>query len=280
MRAPATFPTWWRAVLAALTLQINPTNASILSLYVILLLLTPVAIWALLRRKAWLLAGMSVALYVAGQLLPSAFTLPRLPRVEGQINWATWQALFFSALVVGWYWNTVRVRLLQPRVWLWLLLVSLGVGALARVRLRVLPASDGPFLSFVDWFFEDGTLGPGSILLALAVVGGLYGVLTPLCDRVPRAAMELGRIGRRSLDCYVILSLFVLVVPIFWRPDPRSLDAVAYGLALLLLMWVWCRARDHQVRVTALPDACLETGDIATRTLKPAPGHISGGTAD
>jgi hypothetical protein len=251
------FGAWWQALLATLTLQVNPMNASILSLYVILLLLTPIATWALLRGKPWILAAMSVALYIAGQIAPAAFTLQRMPGHEGLINWATWQALYFAALALGWHWKSVRGLLRRRSTWVSLLLVAAVVGAVARVRLRIFPDVQLPLL---DWFVDDGTLGLGTILLAFIVMGGLYGALAPLCEAVPRVAAEVGRIGRRSLDCYVILCVFVLVVPLFWRPDARSLEAVAYAAGVLAVMWLWCRIRDSRALPTrnSIPRAELE----------------------
>ncbi|GAA1962675.1 OpgC domain-containing protein [Microbacterium deminutum] len=261
------FDAWWQPVLAALTLQINPTNASILSLYVILLLLTPIATWALLRRKPWILGAMTIALYIAGQVFPDAFTLPRMPGVQGQIDWATWQALYFSALAIGWFWSAIRGRLRRPSGWTSLLVVAASAGALARVRLRVIPDAQAGSWRFVDWLFDDGALGLGTILLALAVIGGLYGALAPLSERAPRLAGELGRIGRRSLDCYVILSTFVILMPVFWRPDTRSIEAVAYGAGLLGLMWVWCWIRDRRVaKHSTRPPAEDPAGPAGTAT--------------
>lgn len=257
------FDQWWQPVLAALTLQINPRNASILSLYVILLLLTPIATWALLRRKPWVLAAMTVALYLAGQLLPEAFTLPRVPGVPGKIDWATWQALYFSAFAVGWHWSAIRSWLRRPGVWTMLLAAAAAVGVLARVRLRVIPDALTAGWWVVDWLFDDGALGVGTILLALAVIGGLYGALAPLCERAPRVAAELGRVGRRSLDCYVILSMFVILMPVVWRPDTRSIDAVAYGAGLLGVMWVWCWIRDRRATAKRRPIGDAKNPDRA-----------------
>ncbi len=268
------FAAWWQPLLAAVTLQINPANASILSLYVILLILTPLATWALVRRRPWMLAAAVAALYIAGQLAPEAFTLPRLPGVRGHIDWATWQALYFSAFAIGWWWSAIRARLRRPAVWASLLAVAALVGTIARVRLRVIPDIQSPSWWFVDWLFSDSALGIGAILLAFAVLGGLYGALSTLCERAPGVAREVGRIGRRSLDCYVILSMFVILMPIVWRPDTRSLEAMGYGAGMLGVMWLWCWKRDRRDAAVRRRGSASASASLAPSVSVP-PSHDS-----
>jgi len=98
------------AVVATLTLQINPHYTSILSLYVVLLLLTTGAVGAPQRRRAPVLIGASLALYVAGRIWPAVFTFPVQPGVPGVVNWSTWQLMFAGALLIGWYWREPAVR--------------------------------------------------------------------------------------------------------------------------------------------------------------------------
>ncbi len=238
------FTSWWEPIVAALTLQINPRNASILSLYVILLLLTPLATWALARGRTMLLAVPAAGLFVLGTLLPGLFTLPRVPGIPGLINWATWQTLYFAAFLAGWHWTRIRGALLRPAVWISLLGAAILVGALAQARVRLWPAEGDGFFAMLDALFDDGTLGVGTIALAFTVVAGLYGALSPFAERWPRLAAEVGRVGRRSLDCYIILCILVLVVPAFWQYETRSLAAMVYGAGVLTLMYGWCRVRD------------------------------------
>jgi len=54
----------------------------------------------------------------------------------------------------------------------------------------------------------------------------------------------IGRIGRRSLDCYLILSVTVIVAPSVARYSPTGLAAVAITFAVLLVMFGWCLFRD------------------------------------
>ncbi|GAA2977933.1 hypothetical protein JOD63_003145 [Microbacterium terrae] len=239
------FSSWWEPIVAAMTLRINPKFASILSLYVILLALTPLASWALARGRGILLCAASVALFTVGSVWPAPFILPRVPGVPGHINWATWQLLFVAALIVGWNWSRIRGALTRPALWVTLLSVAALVGAAAQARTALAPSPGEGAIAVVDRLFDDGTIGIGTIVLAFVVVGGLYGALTPLADRLPRVAAEIGRIGRRSLDCYIILCILVITTPLFWIYDTTGRRAMLYAAATLALMYGWCVLRDR-----------------------------------
>ena len=239
------FSSWWEPVVAALTLQINPKFASILSLYVILLLMTPVASWLLSRGRALVLAAAVSALFVVGSLWPEPFILPRVPGVPGQINWATWQLLYVLAMIVGWHWPRIRETLARRTVWGTLLVATVLVGVAAQARVQLAPApGEGSLLATIDRLFDDGTLGIGTVLFAFVVVGALYGLLAPAARRFPRTVFELGRIGRRSLDCYIMLCILVITVPAFWVYDPTGRKAMVYAFGVMALMYGWCRLRD------------------------------------
>jgi hypothetical protein len=233
-------PAVWDWVVAALTLQVNPQRAAILSLYVVLMLLTPLAFWALKRgRWVFVVAGVTV-LYIAGQLFPSALTLPRVPGVFGEINWALWQALYFVALIAGWYWAKVRDFILRRNVRIVLIVATVLVAVAARLSTRLA----GPASTAVAWLFGDGQMGPGTIVVAFLVVATLYAVFAYVSAWAPRLMTELGRVGRRSLDCYVILGIAVLVVPTVWEPGRGSAISMLYAAGMLVIMWAWCWLRD------------------------------------
>jgi len=231
------------AVVATLTLQVNPRYTSILSLYVVLLLLTTGAVVALQRRRVPVLVGASLALYVAGRVWPEVFNFSVLPGVPGAVNWASWQLMFAGALLIGWYWRSPAVRwaltsgrLLTAAA----LLVALGAAIGWTLRL----SSAVPWRAQIDWIFSEGTLGPGTILLAFAAVQVAYRVCRVLVRVAGPVVAPIGRIGRRSLDCYLILCVTVIVAPSVARYSPTGLVAVAVTLAVLIVMFGWCLFRD------------------------------------
>jgi len=231
------------AVIATLTLQVNPRATSILSLFVVLLLLTTGAVAALQRRRVPVLIGASLALYVAGRVWPEVFTFPLQPGVPGVVNWASWQLMFAGALLIGWYWNAPAVRwALASRRMLAAAVVLVAVGA--AIGWTVGLGSPDLWRAPVDWVFSEGTLGPGTILLAFAAVLVAYRACRFLVRVAGPVVSPIGRIGRRSLDCYLILSAVVIVAPSVYRYSPTGLLAVAVTLAVLIVMWGWCLFRD------------------------------------
>ena len=232
------------AAIATLTLQVNPHYTSILSLYVVLLLLAMAAVAALTHRLTPLVVAGSLALYGAGYWWPLAFTFPAQPGVPGAVNWATWQLLFVGALLVGWHWRSAPVRwALHSRVaWgcaLGLVATAAGMGWLTRL------GGVGPWKAVVAQVFTEGTLAPTTILLAFAAA--LVGY--PICRALVRIAAPLGspiaRIGQHSLDCYLILSVAVILLPSLYRYDPAGLIGVGVTIDLLVVMFGWCLLRDR-----------------------------------
>ena len=61
--------------------------------------------------------------------------------------------------------------------------------------------------------FTEGTLAPGTIVMAFAAVLVGYRVCRRLVRVAWPAVSPIARIGRRSLDCYLILSTAVIVLP-------------------------------------------------------------------
>jgi hypothetical protein len=228
-------------------LQVNPRNASILSLYVVLLALALVAV-ALLRRGGWRpVLGTSVLLYGAGTLWPQAFSFPVQPGVGGQVNWASWQLLFAVALVLGWHWSVRRVqRLLVDRTVLGVA-TTVTVALIGWAWLTVVSPPHRP-TSVVRHLFSEGTLGPGTIVMALGAGLVLYRGVARLADRGGRWLRPLALLGRHSLPCYLILSVLVIAAPLLvqYRRDSGVGNAAVLGF--LAMCWTWCALRERARR--------------------------------
>lgn len=236
---------WLDAVVATLTLRINPANASILSLYVVLLALTAGAVWLLARGRWRILLAASGTLYVAGHLAGDLSTFPREPGEPGYINWATWQAMYMLALVLGWHWRNARVQAVvtSTRARIAAALATLAVVVLARAW-KAGALGDGTTSEAIGWLFADGTLGPGVIALMFAAALAGYAATSWVGQRLPAVSAIGERIGRRSLDCYILLSIAVLVLPSlvdFGRPSVASELTVPVGL---VVMFAWATLRD------------------------------------
>jgi hypothetical protein len=236
---------WWQTLVASLLLQVNPPRAAILSLYVVLLLITVIASF-LAVRKLWIIFGVGViGLFALGHLFPVVFTLQRSPGAFGEINWATWQALYFIAFAIGWNWKTIRPRLDTWTVWAVAAVTTVGIVVFA----RSLPAEKP---EVIDWLFGSGQMGVGTVILAFAFIAASFPIVGWLGRKVPDVTGVLSRVGRRSLDCYIILCVLVLVVPSVIDYDRGSIAAELGAVAVLAVMWAWCRVRDLRSAQRAL----------------------------
>ncbi len=237
----------WPAAIATLSLRVNPHYTSILSLYVVLLLLAMAAVAALSHRLTPLVIAGSLALYGAGYWWPLVFTFPAQPGVPGAVNWATWQLLFVGALLVGWHWRSAPVRwALRSRLaWgcaLGLVATAAGIGWLTRL------GGADPWKAVVARVFTEGTLAPATILLAFAAAMVGYPICRALVRIAAPLASPIARIGRHSLDCYLILSMAVILLPSLYYYDPTGVIAVGVTVDLLVVMFGWCLLRDRMRR--------------------------------
>ncbi|GAA2018719.1 OpgC domain-containing protein [Nakamurella flavida] len=247
------------ALLSTLTLRINPAYASILSLYVVLLLGALLGT-ALLRRGLWpVVLGLSAVLYAVGLIWPTPFTFTPRPGVPGAVNAAAWQLLFALALCLGWAWRSPRVRAWVGRPDIGLaaagLVVLLAVAAWwIELTQRTPPAA-------VRLVFGEGTLGPGTIAMAVLAFLALLPAARWATRVAPAVMSPLARIGRHSLDCYLILSTVVLVTPSLFRADPSSPTGDLLVLEVLLVCWMWSLLRDRWAgRSRARPGTAAVSG--------------------
>nr|WP_269440779.1 OpgC domain-containing protein [Micromonospora tarapacensis] len=228
------------------TLQLSPTFLDILPLYIILLSLAALAV-AALRAGRWKLVVVgSVALYTVGMLVGQWTTLPQQKGDPGYFNWATWQLLFMSALIVGWYWHQVRQPVASRAGVVTAGVVLLG-GTAAAAAARVLLADGTTGARFTTWLLDKSALGPGRLILGWAAFVIAYRILDSApVRRVARLLLtELERLGRRSLDSFVILSVAVAVLPTVTRVSTVSLAAQVSVFQVLVLCWLWAVLRDN-----------------------------------
>ncbi len=232
------------AAVATLSLQVNPHYTSILSLYVVLLLLAMVAVAALsLRQPAPVVAG-SLVLYAAGLRWPDVFTFTERPGTPGAVNWATWQLLFVAALLLGWYWNSAPVRRARASAGVgWAAGTAVVVGAAAGWVATT--GAQAAWKEAIAAPFTDGLLGAGRILMAFAAVIVGYHFCRWLLRSWPPLLTPFALIGRRALDCYVLLSVVVIVLPSLLVYRASGWLAVGVTLDVLALMVGWCLLRDR-----------------------------------
>ena len=188
----------------------QPYFLHVLPRYVVFLLMTPAALWALLRGKTrWLLA-ISSGLWLAYQILGDAL---RIPFVEPPIGFPVlaWQLLFFVGMTLGFHreklsalWRSWR----GDRRLALLLGGSLAFVALLQVLEGGPPGAAGDLL--VPWVNRQ-TLGP--LRLVNLAVG--FALLFELTDRFWKPLRTLA--GPLLLPYgQASLFLFLIHIPVVW----------------------------------------------------------------
>jgi hypothetical protein len=233
-------PVLWQT----LTMRINPVDVDILSLYIVLFAVAAVGVLLLRAGRPRLLLALSFIAYAVGLANVSGGRLPRYDGVFAHFNIATWQLLFVLALVVGWYWRDPQVaRFVADRR---VTLIAAGVlGGLFLAAQHVTTGEEGTEL--VGTIFGNGALGPGRILLGWCLFLVLYRLLHSMAAAPLSRALGagIGPIGRRSLDAFVILTVFDLALAATGGYPSEGLVGMGWAAAALVVAWVWATYRDH-----------------------------------
>ena len=234
-----------------LLLEFGPWQFNIMGLYVVLLLLSPLILWALSRRLAWLVLLVSGALYTVGslsriRLLPSQF--------EDSFPLMVWQILFVLGVTAGYYrrplvdWFSRRRSVLACCV---LLTVLFALFALSNpylsnaydVRLALLP--DALHQMLYSGYFGRTYLGAGRLLNVLLVVITAYTLLTAYWKLLERAlGWFLIPLGQNTLYVFIIHVFLILAlanIPVLQLGN-LWLNTGAYIL-LLGLVWTMVKTR-------------------------------------
>ncbi|HEX2785160.1 MAG TPA: OpgC domain-containing protein, partial [Ilumatobacteraceae bacterium] len=242
-------PTWaesggvGRGILSVLRLRLELDFNDILPMYVCFLAWAVLAVALLRRRRAWLVALISVAVYVVAQ------TIGGLALKPDSWNIGSWQLLFTAGLLVGWSWEHERLNVTyQSRRRL--SLVALGVWAglfvcalVARASMehefgRALDRLNGGWLAFV--------FAGAAMLVAFPLLDRLWRV-----RRLNRPLRVVGVVGSKGLPGFVTMVLAILVldlVPSIPRSDPVNLAVmVLCGCAEYVALRRHRHARWHPV---------------------------------
>lgn len=200
------FPVAPEVVPGILLLQFGPWQFNVMGLYVLLLLASPLVLWALSRGKVvWVLAA-TTALYAAGaifriRLLPSEF--------EDSFPLLVWQVLFIVGMVAGYHRRRI-IGWLAAHSWV-VVVCTVLAAALAflawgnpylansfDVRVAILP--DTTYRALYDAYFGRTYLGVGRLLNVLVLVVAAYALLTAYWKPVHRAlGWFLIPLGRATL---------------------------------------------------------------------------------
>lgn len=240
-------------VLDFLLLRMGPWQFNVMGLYVVLLLISPLVLWALGRRWWPWVMGASVALYVIGyltrfRLLPAQF--------EDSFPLLVWQVLFVLGIVGGFYrreiiaWFTTGIG----RIVL-IAIIALAVALMlfswnnpyapapGDPRLGLVP--DNSFRGAYAALFERTHLAPGRLLNVLVLVITLYALLSAYWK--PIAAVAGGflvPLGQSTLYVFVMHVFFALIVAsIPLLNHGNLLYGTLANTVVLAALWVMVRTR-------------------------------------
>jgi hypothetical protein len=229
LRDPDELGGWWVLLRdSALLLHVD-VHLDVLPLYVLLLLLTPLALWGLQSEQTPALLLAAAAVWA----LTLVHGPPPLPGATGTFGWTGWQLPFVLGLAAGWHADRLRALPHRPR---WTGGAALAVALIAALahlddRTALLPAWT---VEGLDTLFAKAPPGPGAVLLlpACAVVG--YATVTAL--RASRLVAGLALLGRHSLRGYLLLTAVAVWLPPLWNAQgqlERSALAVATTAGLV-----------------------------------------------
>jgi len=246
---------WAAAFGKAVTLRINPPASSILALYVVMGAIGMIAVAFLRAGRPLGAVAVSLGIYACAWRFPAQTTFPERAFVPGYVNWAAWQALFVAALVVGWHWDGARLRRIRRsrRWWAGAAVASVALAAGGHAVVHHRAAAGSALQPVLDGLFGNGRLGVGAIGFAFAAVLTLYrGAEAALrLTWGARLLAPLTQLGRRSLDCYVLIAVVALAAPAIagYRPDQGAGQLVAAAALVGCLAWTAARdaARDRAV---------------------------------
>ena len=193
----------------ALLLKFRPANLDILPLYIVLLLVFPLVLWALERRPVWVLAA-SAFLY--GVVLATHINLPGYPPGEGWFfNPFAWQILFVIGALLGRVHGSAEPALPRDRVLLGLALAYLLFAFLVAMSWHIpeLAPIVPQWLGNLIYPISKTDLGPLRLIHFLSLA---YVTMWLVAEDAPflkwRVSRPLVRCGQQSL--YVFCAGIVL----------------------------------------------------------------------
>jgi len=251
---------WPALVTSVVLMRFTWHGTDILALYALLLAASPLALYLLSEGHHWRLVGGSWALWLMFQVAPDHAVIPWPIEHATTFPFAAWQALFVTALVVGYRrdeitaWITLpaeqrhrseltrRVALGGAACGLMLFGVALSVGQAHAM------GSTATALASLD-LYDKASLGIGRIATFASMAVVIFASLTFFWQPIQRTlGWLLIPLGQASLYAYAV-HLFVIVlaynVPPYVGSDQAGweLHNTVGQLALVLLVWAMVKRK-------------------------------------
>ena len=251
---------WLTLVTAVATVRFTWHGTDILALYALLLAAAPLALMLLASGRPFALLAASWALWLAVQVFPTLTALPWQIEHASTFPFAAWQALFFSALVLGYHrqelgaWFTRESQ--RPHGAGLVYRFGLGTAACGLLLLGVALTTDhahamtvnGVTLTSLD-LFDKSTLGIGRLAAFASVSTLIYVGVTLFWRPIERATgWLLIPLGQASLYAYAMHLFLILVAynvpPYVGSPEPGwELHNTLGQLTLVLVLWAMVKRK-------------------------------------
>jgi enterochelin esterase-like enzyme len=266
----------------------------VLALYVLLMLVAPLALLLLSEGGTVVLLLFSWIIWAGFQFFPQQTELPWTTAGNNLFYLAAWQALFFTAMVLGFHRQRLG-QLVRP-AWRYLLLGATALGFVVLIvaysnQSAVLEATQfalshvpgvPPFslADLEDALFAKGDVRPGRVVASMIVFAFLF-QLTTLCWRPIRQALGwlLLPLGRNALYAYsthvvLALALGVLGTQITFADNAvlnAAIQMVSIGLVWLAIRWRVLFPTPENRRVWMLSVVPLAVAAVVAFRLDAAP---------
>jgi len=238
-------------VLGILTLRLGPGEFNVMGLIVVLVALTPLALWAMSRGATVKLLVVSWAIW--------AFWLSDPPRAlpsqsENSFPLVLWQALFLLALALGYHRDRIaalaRSPAARPMAVLVAALFVIGLfytwnnPSIAPGGASLGIISEDAFNDVYARFFQRTQLGIGRIVSTVVVLIVLYALLLRVRPLWRSVAWFLVPFGQATFYVFILhVPLIVLVHAAASELGGRNGVVVNTTLQLVALMLLWCMVK-------------------------------------
>jgi hypothetical protein len=253
---------WPTLIVSVVLLRFTWHGTDILALYALLLAASPIALFLLDERRPWSLLAASWALWLLYQIAPGQLVVPWHIEHAATFPFAAWQALFTTALVLGYQraeigaWLThesqrphgagLSFRLGLVAAAGGLLLLGAAFSTEQAHAMSTVVGQSMPVLSSID-LFDKASLGLGRIATFASVALLVYGALTVCWRPVERTlGWLLAPLGQTSLYGYAVHLFLILVaynVPPYVGSTEEGLELHNTVGQLLLVLAVWAMVK-------------------------------------
>jgi hypothetical protein len=272
---------WSDLLVSVLTLHRTFYLTDILLLYTLLVMAAVPVLVLLVHTQTTLVLAGSWGLWMLWQLVPQHAQFPWSIVGNSVFNFPAWQALFVTAIVIGYHRQRLEQHLARVSGYLVLGISGTFVAAVIGVYVVVFLASSSPHGTLVEHLFGKVDLRIGRLLVFAGFLTFAFALVTFAWEPIRRAlGWLLLPLGQDALSAY-ILHLFVAALAVKVRPlvftiaPATPMENTVFQMAGIAFIWTAIRLRP--IALTQLHTWFTKaTGLLAAgRAYLYSPGHPS-----